>query len=116
MSHYLFVFIFFRLVGGLGVGAAAMVSPMYIAEMAPAKWRGRLVACYQMAIVIGILVAYFTNYFLNNLGENSWRWMFASQTAPSLLFFLLLLRVPETPRWLVMKGRKQEAKDILEKI
>jgi len=116
MSHHLFVFILFRLVGGLGVGAAAMVSPMYIAEMTPAKWRGRLVACYQMAIVIGILVAYFTNYFLNNLGENSWRWMFASQTAPSLLFFLLLLWVPETPRWLIMKGRRQEAKDILEKI
>jgi len=109
MSHPVSVFILFRLIGGLGVGAAAMVSPMYIAEMAPAKWRGRLVACYQMAIVVGILVAYFINYFLNNLGENSWRWMFASQTVPSLLFFLLLLR-------LIMKGRKQEATNILEKI
>ncbi|MEO8720607.1 MAG: sugar porter family MFS transporter [Ginsengibacter sp.] len=116
MSHQLSLFILFRLIGGLGVGAAAMVSPMYIAEIAPAKWRGRLVAGYQMAIVIGILVAYFTNYLLNNLGENSWRWMFASQTVPSILFFLLLLWVPETPRWLIMKGKKQEARDILEKI
>jgi sugar porter (SP) family MFS transporter len=116
LSGSLFVFILFRLIGGLGVGAAAMVSPMYIAEMAPAKWRGRLVACYQMAIVIGILVAYFTNYFLDGLGENNWRWMFASQAAPSLLFFLMLLLVPETPRWLVMKGRKQEAASVLEKI
>src|SRR4030095_2842318 len=106
----------FRLVGGLGVGAAAMVSPMYIAEMAPPKWRGRLVACYQMAIVIGILIAYFANYAFDGLGENNWRWMFASQAAPSLLFFVLLLLVPETPRWLIMKERKSEAREILEKI
>lgn len=116
LSGSLLVFILFRLIGGLGVGAAAMVSPMYIAEMAPAKWRGRLVACYQMAIVIGILVAYFTNYFLDGLGENNWRWMFASQTAPSLLFFLMLLLVPETPRWLIMKGRTQDAANVLKKI
>ncbi|SMO71865.1 sugar porter family MFS transporter [Solitalea koreensis] len=116
LSQQLNVFIFFRLIGGLGVGAAAMVSPMYIAEMSPAKWRGRLVACYQMAIVIGILVAYFSNYIFDGLGANNWRWMFASQTAPSLLFFLLLLLVPESPRWLVMKGRRTAAAAILEKI
>ncbi|HSC55357.1 MAG TPA: sugar porter family MFS transporter [Phnomibacter sp.] len=116
LSHQLSVFILFRLLGGLGVGAAAMVSPMYIAEVAPAKWRGRLVACYQMAIVIGILVAYFANYFLDGIGDNNWRWMFASQAAPSLLFFLLLLPVPETPRWLIMMGRKKEAAGILQKI
>ena len=116
LSHQLYVFILCRLIGGLGVGAAAMVSPMYIAEMAPAKWRGRLVACYQMAIVIGILVAYFSNYIFEGLGANNWRWMFASQAAPALLFFLLLLWVPETPRWLIMKGKKKEAAVILEKI
>jgi SP family arabinose:H+ symporter-like MFS transporter len=116
ISQSLFVFTLFRLIGGLGVGAAAMVSPMYIAEIAPAKWRGRLVACYQMAIVVGILIAYFTNYFLDSIGDNNWRWMFASQAMPSLLFFILLLLVPETPRWLVMKGRKEEATVILEKI
>jgi SP family arabinose:H+ symporter-like MFS transporter len=116
LSQQLFVFVLFRLIGGLGVGAAAMVSPMYIAEMAPAKWRGRLVAFYQMAIVIGILVAYFSNYIFDGWGANNWRWMFAIQAAPSLLFFLLLLWVPETPRWLIMKGRKKEATVILEKI
>lgn len=115
LASQLWVFIAFRLIGGLGVGAASMVSPMYIAEMAPPKWRGRLVASYQMAIVIGILVAYFSNYLFDGLGANNWRWMFASQTAPSLLFFLLLLLVPETPRWLVMKGKKEEARKILEK-
>ncbi|MCU7552243.1 sugar porter family MFS transporter [Chitinophagaceae bacterium LB-8] len=115
MSTQLYVFILFRLIGGLGVGAAAMVSPMYIAEIAPAKVRGRLVACYQLAIVVGILVAYFVNYFLDDVGTNNWRWMFASQTLPSLLFLLLLLLVPETPRWLLKKGRKNEAKEILAK-
>ena len=116
VSTSLYEFILYRLLGGLGVGAAAMVSPMYIAEMAPAKWRGRLVACYQLAIVIGILVAYFSNYLFDGLGENNWRWMFASQAAPSLLFFGLLLLVPETPRWLIMKGKKAAATKILEKI
>ncbi|ANE49730.1 hypothetical protein SY85_03690 [Flavisolibacter tropicus] len=116
LSDNLSLFIAFRLIGGLGVGAAAMVSPMYIAEIAPARWRGRLVACYQLAIVIGILVAYFSNYIFDGLGANNWRWMFASQAAPSLLFFLLLLIVPETPRWLIMKGKKAKAVTILEKI
>lgn len=116
LSQQFSVFVFFRLIGGLGVGAAAMVSPMYIAEMAPAKWRGRLVSCYQMAIVIGILVAYFVNYLLDDIGENNWRWMFASQTIPSVLFLLLLLPVAETPRWLIMKGRKKQAAMVLERI
>jgi SP family arabinose:H+ symporter-like MFS transporter len=116
LSNQLYWFVLFRLIGGLGVGAAAMVSPMYIAEMAPAAWRGRLVAFYQMAIVFGILLAYFSNYLFNDIGANNWRWMFASQAAPSLLFLLFLLMVPETPRWLVKKGRKQEAGEILKKV
>ena len=116
LSTSLLVFIIFRLIGGLGVGAAAMVSPMYIAEISPAKWRGRLVSCYQLAIVFGILIAYFSNYMFDGLGDNNWRWMFASQAAPSLLFFLLLLLVPETPRWLIMKGRNHEAEIILRKV
>jgi SP family arabinose:H+ symporter-like MFS transporter len=95
MSHQLYVFILFRLVGGLGVGAAAMVSPMYIAEMAPAKWRGRLVACYQMAIVIGILIAYFSNFLFDGLGENNWRWMFASQAAPAVVFLCCYSECPK---------------------
>jgi sugar porter (SP) family MFS transporter len=116
LSHQLNLFVMFRLIGGLGVGAAAMVSPMYIAEMAPAAWRGRLVAFYQMAIVFGILLAYFSNYLFDDIGADNWRWMFASQAAPSLLFLLFLLLVPETPRWLVMKGRTRQAADILQKI
>ena len=115
LSNSLPVFIFFRLVGGLGVGAAAMVSPMYIAEMAPARWRGRLVSLYQLAIVLGILLAYYSNYVLADSGENNWRWMFASQVLPSLLFLFMLRLVPETPRWLVSKGRLEEALRVLQK-
>jgi sugar porter (SP) family MFS transporter len=115
LSHHLNLFILFRLIGGLGVGAAAMVSPMYIAEIAPAAWRGRLVAFYQLAIVVGILLAYFSNYIFSGMGDDSWRWMFASQAAPSLLFLLMLLLVPETPRWLMKKGLKQAAFKILVK-
>lgn len=113
LSNQLWLFILFRFIGGLGVGAAAMVSPMYIAEIAPAAWRGRLVAFYQLAIVLGILLAYYSNYALNGVGENNWRWMFASQAAPSLLFFLLLLLVPETPRWLIRRGQIGPATSIL---
>ena len=115
ISSTLFEFIVFRLIGGLGVGAAAMVSPMYIAEMVPAKWRGRLVSLYQLAIVSGILLAYFANYALADTGSNNWRWMFASQVAPAALFFIMLLFVPETPRWLVKKGRTPEAHKVLQK-
>lgn len=113
LSDQLWLFILFRFIGGLGVGAAAMVSPMYIAEIAPAAWRGRLVAFYQLAIVAGILLAYFSNYALDGVGANNWRWMFAAQAAPSLLFFGLLLLVPETPRWLIRRGRIGPATAIL---
>lgn len=114
-SHQLYLFIAFRLIGGLGVGAAAMVSPMYIAEIAPAAWRGRLVAFYQLAIVAGILLAYFSNYVFNGLGADGWRWMFASQALPALLFLLMLSLVPESPRWLVRQGRRHAAAHILVK-
>lgn len=110
------LFVLFRLIGGLGVGAAAMISPMYIAETAPASLRGRLVALYQLAIVLGILLAYFSNYFFEGFGENNWRYMFISQLVPSFLFLATLLFVPETPRWLVKKGLKGEALVILTKI
>lgn len=110
----LLVFVLARLVGGVGVGAAAMVSPMYIAEMAPARWRGRLVSLYQLAIVLGILLAYYSNYALAGTGASNWRWMFASQVVPALLFGLLLLLVPETPRWLVRQGHLARARQVLE--
>ena len=115
LSGTLLQFVFFRLLGGLGVGAAAMVSPMYIAEIAPSSLRGRLVAMYQLAIVTGILLAFFSNYLLAGAGANNWRWMFASQTAPAVLFLIVLLRIPETPRWLIKKGRTEQARIILQK-
>lgn len=110
------LFVFFRLIGGLGVGAAAMVSPMYIAETVPANLRGRLVSLYQLAIVLGILLAYFSNYSFAGFGENNWRWMFASQTGPALLFLVMLFFVPETPRWLAMKGYRETALAVLKKV
>lgn len=115
-------FIVYRIMGGIGVGMASMLSPMYIAEIAPAHMRGRLVSWNQFAIIFGMLVVYFVNYFISRLGDDQWlvdigwRWMFASETIPAVLFFVLLLFVPETPRFLVMKGRPEEAQSILEKL
>lgn len=116
ISKQFFLFVIFRIIGGLGVGAAAMVSPMYIAEIAPASQRGKLVAFYQLAIVTGILLAYLTNYALNGTGEHNWRWMFGTQLIPSVLFLLLLLSVPETPRWLINKEQINQAVLVLQKI
>lgn len=116
LSHSLAIFVTFRILGGLAVGTAAMVAPMYIAETVPASLRGRMVSLYQLAIVTGILMAYLSNYLLSGLGENNWRWMFVSQTFPSVLFFILLFFVPESPRWLVKKERVDEAIKILEKV
>jgi SP family arabinose:H+ symporter-like MFS transporter len=109
------VFVSFRLVGGLGVGAAAMISPMYIAEIAPASQRGRLVSLYQLAIVTGILLAYLSNFALSGTGANNWRFMFMSQTLPALIFLIMLFAVPETPRWLIMKNQTDKAIHILKK-
>ncbi len=115
-------FILFRFLGGLGIGIASMSTPMYIAEIAPAHLRGRLVSVNQIAIVGGILTVYFVNYFIARSGgqawnENAgWRWMFASGIAPSLAFALLLLRIPESPRWLVEQGKFREAENILSRV
>ena len=104
-------FIFYRILGGLGVGAASMASPMYIAEISPAAIRGRMVSVNQLAIVGGMLVVYFVNYFIARLGDEAWnvqsgwRWMFASGAIPSLLLFVLLFFVPESPRFLTKQGR-----------
>jgi MFS transporter, SP family, arabinose:H+ symporter len=114
LADTLDAFVFFRLVGGIGVGVAAIVSPLYISETAPAAWRGRLVSLYQLAIVFGILLAYFSNYALLNIADG-WRWMFAVQGIPALVFGLCLLAVPETPRWLVGRKRTSSALAILEK-
>ncbi len=108
-----------RIVGGVGVGAASMLSPLYIAELAPARIRGRLVSLNQLAIVSGMLVVYFVNAGVASLGneawnvETGWRWMFASEVVPALVFLVLLFLVPESPRWLVKQGRPDEALRIL---
>lgn len=115
-------FVAARLIGGIGVGAASMLSPLYITELAPAKIRGRLVTYYQLAIVLGILVIFFVNLLIQNMGNETWnvewgwRYMFGSEVIPSVLFLTALLFVPETPRWLIKEGRDEEAKDILKNI
>lgn len=109
-------FVFFRFLGGFGVGMASMISPMYIAEIAPAKQRGQLVSLNQLTIVIGVLLAFFSNYLLVNTGENNWRWMLCIMALPAFLFFVALFFVPESPRWLVQQNEFEKAKLILEKI
>lgn len=106
----------YRILGGVAVGAASMISPIYIAEISPAKIRGQMVSLNQLTIVIGILAAFFSNYFLLDLGESNWRWMFAAEAIPASLFFIFLFTVPESPRWLVQKGAESSASAILTKI
>jgi len=104
-------FIFYRIVGGLAVGGASVLAPMYIAEVSPAQVRGRMVSINQLTIVIGISLAYYSNYLLLPIGENAWRWMFAAEAVPAFVFLVSLFIIPESPRWLV--ARKNEAKALL---
>jgi SP family arabinose:H+ symporter-like MFS transporter len=113
LSHQLLYFIISRVIGGIGVGIASILSPMYIAEIAPAKSRGTLVSLNQLAIVVGILVAFFSNYLLVDSGENNWRWMLVVMAAPAVLLFFSLIFVPESPRWLVSQGRNNSALKVL---
>lgn len=106
----------FRIISGIAIGIAASICPVYIAEVTPAFLRGRLVAFYQLAVTIGFLAAYLAIYLLLTTGENNWRWMFSAQSLPALLFFLGLFLVSESPRWLLSKGRNEEAKRVLAKI
>ena len=107
-------FLCFRFMGGLAIGGASVVSPMYIAEISPAAYRGRLVAITQFNVVLGILLAFFSNYWIAqmHLGENEWRWMFGVVAIPSAAFFFLLFLTPNSPRWLVARGRIDEAHDV----
>jgi SP family arabinose:H+ symporter-like MFS transporter len=105
-----------RICGGIAVGAASTVSPMYISEITPKRYRGSLVSMYQLFIVTGILVSYLINYMLNDVGENNWRWMFATGAVPSLLFLITLFLVPETPRYLYKKGAKERALEVLDMV
>ena len=107
--------VFFRFLEGLAIGGSSVLSPMYIAEIAPAKWRGRLVGFFQFNVVLGILLAYFSNYLLGllQLGAFEWRWKLGVSAAPALAFFLMLFSIPRSPRWLVKKGRIDEARSVL---
>ena len=109
------LFVSARLFGGLAVGAASVLSPMYVAEVAPPKNRGMLVAVYQLTIVLGILCSYTINYWLHDI-ENNWRWMFATGTIPCVLFFIGLFFIPESPRWLYKAGRKAESLKVLTRV
>ncbi len=108
-------FVFFRFVAGLAIGGSSVLGPMYIAEIAPAQWRGRLVGFFQFSIVFGILVAYFSNYLIGSMqmGAAEWRWKLGVSSLPALLFFLLLFWIPRSPRWLAQKGRVAEAREVL---
>jgi SP family arabinose:H+ symporter-like MFS transporter len=116
LARELSFFIACRVAGGFGVGIASMLSPMYISEVSPAESRGRLVTYNQLAIVIGILLAFISNALLVDTGENNWRWMLAVMGIPAVLFFMFLFLSPESPRWLVQKGRSDKAFGILERI
>ena len=111
------VFLLFRFLGGIGVGASSVTAPVYISEIAPADKRGRLVALFQFNIVLGILLSYFSNYLIGQEGETAWRWMLGVQAFPSLLFLILLQLIPESPRWLILKkGKLEEAAAILKEV
>ena len=120
--HALPQFVFYRVLGGVGVGIASMLSPLYIAEISPSAIRGRLVSFNQLAIVGGILLVYFVNWYIASLGDDAWlkssgwRWMLASEAIPSVIFLVLLALVPDTPRWLVLRGRNAEALAQLERV
>lgn len=126
MAPNFVLFVIFRMLGGIGVGASLILAPMYIAEMAPPEQRGRLVSFNQLNIVIGITVAFFSNYLILKLGEsdaswvqnlaigeNNWRWMLGVEAFPAVIYFFGLLTVPRSPRWLIMKGKLEEAKSVL---
>lgn len=119
---FMYIFIVYRIIGGIGVGLASMLSPLYIAEISPANKRGKLVSMNQFAIIFGMLVVYFVNYFISSQGDDSWlntvgwRWMFASEIIPASLFLFFLLFVPDTPRSLVLKSNPKKALDVLIKV
>lgn len=106
-------FAIFRFIGGLGVGASTVAAPTYISEIAPAKDRGKLVGLYQFNIVFGILIAFLSNYLLNDIGENAWRWMIGVEAFPAIIYTLFAFTIPKSPRWLLTKLRNSEAVGVL---
>ena len=111
-----YTFAFFRFLGGLGIGASTIAAPAYVSEIAPAKDRGRLVALYQFNIVLGILLAFLSNYLLRDVGENAWRWMIGVMAFPSFFYTIIVFAIPESPRWLISQSRNEEAKKVLQQI
>jgi SP family arabinose:H+ symporter-like MFS transporter len=115
-------FVLWRLIGGLGIGAASVIAPNYIAEIAPTRVRGRCVTLYQLGIVVGILAAVFVNMLVQRMGDEAWniatgwRWMFLAGVVPAILFGLMILPAVESPRWLMKMGRRDQAIDVLTKI
>src|SRR5215475_3320535 len=105
----------FRVIGGLAIGGSSVLGPMYIAEIAPATYRGRLVGLFQFSVVFGILLAYFSNYVIGtfNLGASEWRWKLGIAAVPAAFFLVMLLGIPRSPRWLAKKGRLDEAREVL---
>ncbi len=112
-----YVFLFFRFIGGLGVGASSVAAPMYISEISPPSSRGQLVALFQFNIVFGILIAYLSNFLIAGVGENAWRWMLGVEAFPALGFLITIFLVPESPRWLILKRNAvEQARSILAQI
>lgn len=109
-------FIVYRFIGGLAIGGSSVLSPLYIAEIAPPKYRGRLTITFQLAIVTGILVAFGSDFLLYDIGENNWRWMFIAECIPGIVFFILLFFVGKSPRWLVRVGKIEEARGTISSI
>ncbi|MFK7973138.1 MAG: sugar porter family MFS transporter [Bacteroidia bacterium] len=111
-----YMFAFFRFLGGLGVGASTIAAPAYISEIAPANKRGRLVALYQLSIVVGILMALLSNYLLRDVGVNAWKWMIGVEAVPALIYGIIILYVPKSPRWLLLNGKLEEASRVLQSV
>ena len=109
-------FVFYRILGGLAVGGASVLAPVYIAEISPAVVRGRMVSINQLTIVAGISLAYYSNYFLLSIGDNAWRWMFAAEAVPAFVFMASLFVIPESPRWLTARKKEDEALRVLGRI
>lgn len=131
MTNNFDVFIIWRIIGGLGIGLASNLSPMYIAEISPAQYRGRFVSLNQLTIVLGILLAQVVNLLVSDKvvegataadiaaswnGQTGWRWMFWAEAVPATLFLFMSMIIPESPRWLVMKNRKEQAQKVLERV
>ena len=116
LTNYFAVFVLSRVLGGIAVGGAILIAPVYIAEISPSALRGSLVSFNQLMIVIGISASFFSNYFLLGLGDNCWRWMLGVEAIPAVFYFVLLFFVPESPRWLFGRGREAEALAIFTKV